>query len=418
MFTINQWPFENENKPTAIDLFRQVKNKQYANKRDENGRPTDIYCYPEDHQHAGYRIAFRMNRCKQSVTESILYSIYHVECIDGAVITKYENKIKTKTIWILIKGYTKSRKINLNADRKKGANKHNHDKYSIPNECSKDMETISKEIGDKDDQHVFMTIDIKHENASFGKEGLIIKLAEAYNYACKYGERLIIYYTGHGQQNTGDWILNSTSMTSTSIKSFHDETKNHCPIDNGLVSLEDISESVFTSNRNKEIRILSDCGYSNQWVAKIGKFTDNVILKDSEYEFHVYGSADPKTGRAEDGKFSAWICGKSEVGICHHGKVDKDGGWIGLWVDSKLTDLRSLSGTDLLIDEDNIYLEVKDIGTLFATDNDVQRLSTAQRELHDKMDCQSAGNRDNDGNFFNGFSWVGVLMNKYFYNKS
>eukprot|EP00486_Rosalina_sp_Unknown_P015572 CAMPEP_0201595578 /NCGR_PEP_ID=MMETSP0190_2-20130828/192535_1 /ASSEMBLY_ACC=CAM_ASM_000263 /TAXON_ID=37353 /ORGANISM="Rosalina sp." /LENGTH=188 /DNA_ID=CAMNT_0048055611 /DNA_START=482 /DNA_END=1045 /DNA_ORIENTATION=+ len=142
-------------------------------------------------------------------------------------------------------------------------------------------------------------------------------------------------------------------MSSTNIMDDQkqmDEEQDHDP--NSSISLEDIFNSIsciFTSKIKKEARILADCCYSNRWVTEIALFKDKEVLHESLSELHVYGSAHPNNGGAEDGKFSPWLCGETQVGICYHGRVDKDGGWIRLWVDGDIKKIhRTLSGKDLL----------------------------------------------------------------------
>ena len=126
------------------------------------------------------------------------------------------------------------------------------------------------------------------------------------------------------------------------------------------MTLQDVFESVsdiFRSENKKEVRILSDCNYSNKWVTNINKCRDNDILNESKSVLHIYGSSNPKSGQAKDGIFPRWICNEIKDGICYHGIIDKDGGWTKLIINSKVIELRSLSEVEIddIIESSSVF---------------------------------------------------------------
>ena len=75
----------------------------------------------------------------------------------------------------------------------------------------------------------------------------------------------IIFYTGHGEKNTGNW----------------------CFID-GIIGFEDIYSLYFRYFRRKRLTINSDCSYSGNWIKDCAKTLDGLnILSCGHYTMEV-----------------------------------------------------------------------------------------------------------------------------------
>eukprot|EP01084_Bolivina_argentea_P087156 157463_1 len=112
-----------------------------------------------------------------------------------------------------------------------------------------------------------------------------IKKCAAATYCCR-GAHMCIYYTGHGETDTGNWC-------------FH----------NGTVSLDDIIKTVRSVNSKCSLHMLCDCCYSGNWCENLrsyeGKYV-NISIKAASLPGQV--AWDTKEG----GLLTLVECGKKK----------------------------------------------------------------------------------------------------------
>ena len=81
-------------------------------------------------------------------------------------------------------------------------------------------------------------------------------------------DNIFIYYTGHGEKNTGNWCFKD-----------------------GVVSLEEVIETVSSVNTKLRIDIQADCCYSGDWVVELKEIEN----KYPEQYIYVYAACLPGT---------------------------------------------------------------------------------------------------------------------------
>ena len=72
-----------------------------------------------------------------------------------------------------------------------------------------------------------------------------------YSHNYKLYFKALIYYTGHGEKDTGNWCF-----------------------EDGVISFNDIFELYMMHFRGKTLQIVSDCSYSGKWIHDCGKKLD------------------------------------------------------------------------------------------------------------------------------------------------
>eukprot|EP01084_Bolivina_argentea_P300371 517932_1 len=256
---------------------------------------------------------------------------------------KYNDNIndEAQTVWFLIKGFTeenkypamvhipkddynkrqkefldvavrkldwlyKSTKINEIKSRieewmklqKKSEFQENQQAYYLPG-LKGDIDKILTKIKQTNTHDWYMNIDIGYDPDTFDNEGLQSLIEKSYNKITKLNsnlKRLIIYFTGHGQCKTGNWIINRD-------------------IKNKSMTLENIISCFPNGNNNIQIIILSDCCFAGNWVEKWIKYSQN--KNDSICNNGIiYGASISQNygfPYARDEVFRTWMCGKDGV---------------------------------------------------------------------------------------------------------
>lgn len=235
------------------------------------------------------------------------------------------NPIKDKnihTVWILIKGYTSKPKIKLNNENRRNNWSHvpgfkgggggdqntdylkHQDAPYLP-KLDKDMERMTAKIAATDNHHCYMIIDIAH-NTNYSKDQLQNSIEDACKKAKEsVAKRFMIYYTGHGQMHTGNWIINPSAEQN--------------------ISLQDIftlTESYFDNPIGVQVHMVNDCCFSADWIKKMQNYTGNKeFKKERKNSMYVFAPKKEVTW-AKDGKFSPWFCQETEDGVCLYGKIE------------------------------------------------------------------------------------------------
>ena len=90
-----------------------------------------------------------------------------------------------------------------------------------------------------------------------------------------------IYYTGHGERGTGDWLAAMPDICMHGRKDY-------------LVSLDEVLDNIIESGFKQRVRITSDCCYSGNWCHKAkALWTENDKYKTSFESLDIYASSSP-----------------------------------------------------------------------------------------------------------------------------
>lgn len=153
-----------------------------------------------------------------------------------------------KYYWLLIAGTTESPKQIKACDKKR-------DNGKYLSGISADLQNMSTYIEKNEDETILNKVqDMRYLKSSTVLENIRILAQEVKEQPKSF--RAEIYYTGHGQENTGNW----------------------CFADDKVVTLKQIIDIV-RSITCKTLWIYADCCYSGNWAVELAQYkTNNVVI--------------------------------------------------------------------------------------------------------------------------------------------
>eukprot|EP01084_Bolivina_argentea_P005366 10123_1 len=155
---------------------------------------------------------------------------------------------KGKFVWMLIQGCT-STINNIRTSKKKG---------------SKDNNYLTGMALDTANMEFFINRNARHHHFYIGISSnnsiTIYKILNHIRNTCKYARYhkargVQIYYTGHSEINTGNWILND-----------------------GIITFNSVINIIIKEWGNQCFDIFCDCDYSGNWARELYKYTSQIRL--------------------------------------------------------------------------------------------------------------------------------------------
>eukprot|EP01083_Nonionella_stella_P317026 1152508_1 len=168
----------------------------------------------------------------------------------GSECDKDNTRIRKEEIWILIQGCVNA-PPNIRVSKKKGS-KSNHHLIGMA------LDTANMEFFINNDRGKAYFYTGISSNDLTTTEMVLNEMKET----CKYAKHhkagnIAIYYTGHSEHNTGNWVFS-----------------------NGVISLHQIITTVVTYWQKQDFQIYCDCDYSGLWVKALYKYRDGSTYPD------------------------------------------------------------------------------------------------------------------------------------------
>jgi len=246
------------------------------------------------------------------------------------------NHTNIHTVWLLVKGFIKPKSTILHADMDDDEKEFDNDEvdYTTINfesikgvkaqispahylNLHKDIQNLTQKIKTTQGHCIYKTIQPNNN------DNLALEINRACEYTSECGaNRFMIYYTGHGQTNKGDWKLNAKYNKYS------------------YMTLQNLFESLFVFRNNakiKQIHILSDCCDSYKWVDDLCNYHSDSYIQYLNKSVYIYASACNQPNAqiiSEDNKFSKWLCGKTDKGVCYYHAIHPKR----LWTNSVMRD--------------------------------------------------------------------------------
>ena len=154
-----------------------------------------------------------------------------------------------KFVWILIQGCTEIKLKNIRISKKRGCKNNN---YLI----AMALDTANMEFFiNRESSHNYFYCGISSNNL-IKYEFILNIIAETCKYAKKNNAKGIqIYYTGHSELNTGNWIFN-----------------------NGIITFKQIINIIINNWGNQFFDIFCDCDFSGNWTKQLYKYINKLRI--------------------------------------------------------------------------------------------------------------------------------------------